>query len=150
MSVMSQGGRLTPDFVQSVSFPRARLGRRGFDVEHVRAFCGRVETELALLLSERTALEEEVSRLRRRLLRQAADQGGPGRGGRGAHVQAVGILSRARQTADQYVSDAQEYSRHVTADARRQRDEILAQAWARAAPELDGMHDDTVRAVPRP
>jgi len=30
--------RLTPDEVQSASFPLSRLGRRGYDEEHVRAF----------------------------------------------------------------------------------------------------------------
>jgi DivIVA domain-containing protein len=56
--------RLTPDRVQSVSFPQARLGRRGLDEDHVRAFCAHVERELVTLLNEKAALWEEASRTR--------------------------------------------------------------------------------------
>ncbi len=47
MSVIARvDERLTPDRVQSVSFPPDRLGRRGLDEDHVRAFCAHVEREL--------------------------------------------------------------------------------------------------------
>jgi DivIVA domain-containing protein len=132
MSVMSRAEhRLTPETVQGVAFRPARIGRRGFDEEHVRAFCQEVETELALSARERTALQEEVGRLRRRVLGQAGDDDGPG-GLPDTHVQAVSILFRAQQTADHYVAEAQEYSRHLEQDARRRRDEILAEARSHA------------------
>src|SRR5450755_1421858 len=105
--------RLTPDAVQEVSFPSARLGRRGFDEEHVRAFCGQVETELVMLLNERTALSEEVQRLRRRVLGIPGSEPGPGYRQEDAHIQAVQILSKAQQTADQYLFDAKQYSRRL-------------------------------------
>ena len=134
MSLRSQGEpRLTPDEVQSVSFRPARLGRRGLDEAHVRAFCQQVGTELGLLLSERAALQEEVSRLRRRVLGRSEDGSRP----QEAHVQAVSILSRAQETADHYVAEAQEYSRHLAQDARQRRDEILAQARSYADLVLD-------------
>ncbi len=141
MSVMTQAEhRLTPDVVQAVSFRVARLGKRGLDEEHVRAFCHQVEAELVLLLNERTALQEEVSRLRRRVLGHIGDDDGAGFGREDAHLQAVSILCRAQQTADHYVAEAQEYSRHLAEDARRRRDEILAEARTHADEVLEDAH----------
>lgn len=137
--------RLTPDAVQAVSFPSARLGRRGYDEEHVRAFCGQVERELVRLLNERTALGEEVQRLRRRVLGGAGNEA-PGRK-EDAHIQAVRILSKAQQTADHYVADAQEYSRQLAQDARRRRDEILAEAKSNAALVLQEAHSQASSAA---
>ncbi len=121
--------RLTPDLVQSVSFPPARLGRRGYDEEHVRAFLGQVTRELVTLLNEKAALWEEVERLRQRVL----DNGdGLGYRRQDAHIQAVNVLSSAQQTADRYVADAQQYSRELAEDARRRRDEMIAEARSHA------------------
>jgi cell division septum initiation protein DivIVA len=139
--------RLTPDVVQSVTFPSARLGRRGLDEEHVWAFCGQVERELVRLFNERTTLTDEVQRLRRRVLGLTGDDVGSGYRPDDAHVQAVRILSKAQQTADRYVADAQEYSRQLTQDARRRRDEILSEARSHAAAMLDEAHGEASRAA---
>jgi cell division septum initiation protein DivIVA len=141
MTVMSRAdNRLTPDVVQSVVFPTTRLGRRGLDEDHVRVFCKQVELELIRLLNERTSLQEEVRRLRARVLGRDVD-GGPGYRREDAHVQAVGILSRAQITADQYVADAQEYSRQLAEDARKRRSEILAEARAHASMVIEEAHE---------
>lgn len=137
--------RLTPDALQSVSFRAARLGRRGLDEEHVRAFCRQVEAELVAQLNERTALQEEVGRLRRRML--GAEDGTIGYRREDAHIQAVGILSRAQQTADHYVAEAQEYSRHLAEDARRRRDEILEQARSSADQVTEQAHQKASEAA---
>jgi DivIVA domain-containing protein len=148
MPVISRtDNRLTPDAVQAVTFPAARLGRRGLDEEHVRAFCGQVERELVRLFNERTALTDEVQRLRRRVLGLSGDDAGHGYRRDDAHVQAVRILSKAQQTADRYVADAQEYSRQVAQDARRRRDEILAEAKSLAAMMLEEAHSQASRAA---
>ncbi|HEX3922536.1 MAG TPA: DivIVA domain-containing protein [Streptosporangiaceae bacterium] len=139
--------RLTPDAVQAVTFPSARIGRRGLDEEHVRAFCGQVERELVRLFNERTSLTDEVQRLRRRVLGLSGDDGESGYRQDDAHVQAVRILSKAQQTADRYVADAQEYSRQLAQDARRRRDEILAEAKSHAALVLDDAHGEASRAA---
>ena len=140
MTVMSRADqRLTPDVVQSVTFPTTRLGRRGLDEDHVRVFCKQVELELIRLLNERTSLQEEVRRLRARVLGREVD--GPGYRREDAHIQAVGILSKAQVTADQYVADAQAYSRALAEDARRRRDEILGEARAHAAMVLQEAHE---------
>ncbi|HEV2242509.1 MAG TPA: hypothetical protein VGR98_15810, partial [Streptosporangiaceae bacterium] len=123
------------------------LGRRGLDEEHVRAFCGQVERELVRLFNERTSLTEEVQRLRRRVLGLSGDESGSGYRPDDAHVQAVRILSNARQTADRYVADAQEYSRQLAQDARRRRDEILAEAKSHAELMLEEAHGEASRAA---
>lgn len=148
MSVISRtDNRLTPDAVQAVTFPPARLGRRGLDEEHVRAFCGQVERELVRLFNERTALADEVQRLRRRVLGLSGGDGEARYRQDDAHVQAVRILSKARQTADRYVADAQEYSRQLAQDARRRRDQILGEAKKHAAMMLDEAHTEASHAA---
>jgi cell division septum initiation protein DivIVA len=139
--------RLTPDAVQGVTLPSARLGRRGLDEEHVRAFCGQVERELVRLLNERTALADEVQRLRRRVLGLSGGESGAGYRQDDAHVQAVHILSKAQQTADRYVAEAQEYSRQLARDARRRRDEILTEAKSHAAMMLEEAHGEASSAA---
>jgi cell division septum initiation protein DivIVA len=132
MSISIHPDRLTPVTVQSVSFPPARLGRRGVDEAHVRAFCDWVEDGLIRLLTEKASLEEEVWRLRERV-RDRPDGVRP----EDAHIQAVYILSKAQQTADKYVANAQEYSRDIAEDARRRREEILAEAKMKASVIVD-------------
>ena len=148
MSVISRtDNRLTPDAVQAVTFPSARLGRRGLDEEHVRAFCGQVERELVRLFNERTALADDVQRLRRRVLGLSGDDAEAGYRQDDAHVQAVRILSKAQQTADNYVADAQDYSRQLAQDARRRRDEILTEARKHAAVMLEEAHTEASSAA---
>lgn len=148
MSVISRtDNRLTPDAVQAVTFPSARLGRRGLDEEHVRAFCGQVERELVRLFNERTALADEVQRLRRRVLGLSGDDAEAGYRQDDAHVQAVRILSKAQQTADNFVADAQDYSRQLAQDARRRRDEILTEARKHAAVMLEEAHTEASSAA---
>jgi DivIVA domain-containing protein len=137
--------RITPAELQAVNFQRAPLGRRGFDEEQVRAFLGQVEQELVRVLNEKAALENEVGRLRDRIA-----GGGPGVAKvqpEDAHIQAVRILSNAQQTADQYVADAQRYSREIAEEARRGRDDILADARSRAVLVLEEAHRQASHAA---
>jgi DivIVA domain-containing protein len=98
MSVVARvDERLTPDRVQSVSFPPARLGRRGLDEDHVRAFCAHVERELVTLLNEKAVLWEDVGRLRRRVAGDHADA--PGYHPEDAHVKAVRPSKRSSRHA---------------------------------------------------
>jgi cell division septum initiation protein DivIVA len=102
----------------------------------VRAFRDRVADELARSLTERTALESEVLRLRERVLGRE----GVGPTTQDAQVQAVNVLTMAQRTADQYVADAQEYSRELAEDAHLRHDEILREAQVRASVILDEAH----------
>jgi cell division septum initiation protein DivIVA len=134
---------LTPQRIRSAEFPSARLGRRGVDEAQVRAFCGWVSDEVARMLTERTELEEEVLRLRERVL-EGKDSGVQPEDG---HVQAVYVLSKAQETADRYVADAQEYSRELAEDARKRREEILREAKVRASLILEEAHTSASQAA---
>jgi DivIVA domain-containing protein len=149
MTVSSANGpRLTPDQIQAISFRLARLGRRGLDEDQVNEFCDQVEYELVRLLDEKVALQEEVARLRKRVLSGSAEaaQGGDARL-EDAHLQAVNMLAKAQRTADRYVADARTYSRELAEDARRRRDEIIAETRSRADLVLKEAHADASRAA---
>ena len=136
---------LTPERVRSATFTPSRLGRRGPDEAEVRAFCQWVAEGLGHLLNDNAALHEEVLRLRERLL-----DGGRSKSGvqpEDAHVQAVYVLSKAQQTADRYVAEAQEYSRELAEDAHLRRDEILREAKMRASMILDDAHATATQAA---
>jgi DivIVA domain-containing protein len=126
---------LTPERVRSVTFTTTRLGRRGVDEAEVRAFCEWAAAGVGRLRTEKDLLEAEVSRLRERLLQgkgnQEAEQPGD------VHLQAVSVLSKAQQTADRCVADAQDYSRELVQEARLRRDELLREAKVRAAAILE-------------
>jgi cell division septum initiation protein DivIVA len=128
-----------------ISFRAARLGRRGLDEEHVRAFCRQVEAELVVLRSERSLLQEEVGRLRRRIL--GAHESPAGARRPGGPASAVGILSRAQQTAEHYVAEAREYSRHLERDAQRRRDGMVADVREHLDEVMELAHHEATRAA---
>lgn len=122
--------RLTPDKLQTVTFPMSRLGRRGFEEEAVRDFLRVVYAEFVRLCNERASLWQDVQRLRKRIIAGKAEGDSKAVlfGEADAHVHAVRILSTAQVTADRYVADAQAYSSRVTEEARLRRDEIMREA----------------------
>jgi DivIVA domain-containing protein len=137
---------LTPERVRTVAFRPTRLGRRGLDEAEVRSFCAWVSDGLRRLLNDNSMLQEEVLRLRGRVL------GGTGQHGvqpEDAHIQAVHLLSTAQQTADRCVADAQEYSRELAEEARMRRDEIVREAKVRASMILDEAHTSASQAADR-
>jgi DivIVA domain-containing protein len=136
-------GRLTPEDLQTMTFPVSRLGRRGYEEEPVRAFLRVVHGEFVRLVNERSSLWQEVQRLRRRILAGEVDADNPQAvlfGEQDAHVHAVRILSTAQVTADRYVADAQAYSSRVTEEARLRRDEIVRQAQQHSDMILEDAH----------
>jgi len=96
------------------------------------------------MLTEQTKLEEEVRRLRGRVLE---GDGGTGVQPEDGHVQAVYVLSKAQETADRYVASAQEYSREIAEDARKRREEILREAKVRASLILEEAHASASHAA---
>ena len=134
--------RLTPDELQTMTFPMSRLGRRGYEEEPVREFLGAVRAEFVRLVNERASLWQEVQRLRRRILDGEAggDQNSVLFGEADAHVHAVRILSTAQVTADRYVADAQAYSSRVTEEARLRRDDIMREAQQHSDMVLEEAH----------
>jgi len=140
------GELLTPEFVRTATFSPARLGRRGLDEGQVHAFCGWVSDELGQVLSENAMLHEEVQRLRSRIL-DGSGNGDSGIRPEDGQVQAVYVLSKAQQTADRYVADAQEYSREIAVEARKRHDDILREAQVRASMILDEAHERASQAA---
>jgi len=134
--------RLTPEELQTVTFPMSRLGRRGFEEEAVQEFLRAVHAEFVRLVNERSSLWQEVQRLRRRIIAGKAegDQHGVLFGEADAHVHAVRILSTAQVTADRYVADAQAYSSRVTEEARLRRDDIMREAQLHSDMLLEDAH----------
>ena len=135
-------GRLTPDQVRSVVFPSARLGRRGLDEAHVRAFCARVEEEIVFLLNERTSLFQQAEQLRQQFRDDA--EAGPGYMSDIAHLQAVQILANAQKTAERYVGEAQAYCRELAENARERHDVVITEARRNAA-KIMGQADSQAR-----
>ena len=134
--------RLTPEELQTRTFPMSRLGRRGYEEEPVHGFLRVVHAEFVRLVNERASLWQEVQRLRRRII--AGEAGGDPRavlfGKEDAHVHAVRILSTAQVTADRYVADAQAYSSRVTEEARLRRDDIMREARQHSDMLLEDAH----------
>jgi len=124
--------RLTPDQLDTVSFPLTRWARHGYEEEPVRAFLAQVQAEMVRLINERSSLWQEVQRLRRRILGTSNGNDAVLFGKDDAHIHAVRILSSAQRTADRYVADAQAYSGRLTEEARVRRDEIMVQAQQHA------------------
>jgi DivIVA domain-containing protein len=146
MSIVTETeGRLTPDQVRSAVFPAARLGRRGLDEAHVRAFCARVEEEIVVLLNERTSLFQQAEQLRQQF-RDAADAA-PGHMSGIAHLQAVQILANAQKTAERYVGEAQAYCRELAENARERHDVMIAEAQRHAAKIMDHADSQARSAV---
>jgi DivIVA domain-containing protein len=133
--------RLTPEELQTATFPMSRLGRRGYEEEPVHRFLREVHAEFVRLVNERASLWQEVQRLRRRII--AGEAGGDHAvlfGEADAHVHAVRILSTAQVTADRYVADAQAYSSRVTEEARLRRDDIMREAQQHSDMLLEDAH----------
>ena len=121
---VTAGLRLTPADVHSVLFSRAGLMNRGYDETEVDGFLARVQSEFARLMAEKAELRDLVRELQQRVTDGAAPQA--------PTTQAVRVLSAAQQTADQYVADAEDLSRVMTVEARRQYEDTLREARERA------------------
>jgi DivIVA domain-containing protein len=120
-SASAHGDRgFTPADLQQVRFTRASMLRPGYVDTEVDRVLSRVGEELGRLYAEKAALRDQV-----RSLQAQVD---------GVEVpdapsdQAVRILSSAQLTADNYVAEAEEFSRQVTAEARAQYEELTRQA----------------------
>ena len=106
------GRRLAPSDVTSVSFTRASMLRPGYVDTEVDHFLSRLAEEMGRLIAEKAQLRDQVHALQRQL-KGATAQPPPSE-------QAVRILATAQQTADNYVAEAEEFSRQMTSEARAQ------------------------------
>jgi DivIVA domain-containing protein len=138
--------RMTPEWVRDLRFTSAGMLHPGYDAAEVDRFRAGVEAELARSAAERDQLEGRVHDLSvqvRSLEQQVADTPTPER----PSDQAVRILAVAQQTADQYVAEAEDFSRQLTADARAQHDEQLRKAREGAGAIIQAAHEAAARMV---
>jgi cell division septum initiation protein DivIVA len=120
---------ITPQDITGADIPLARFGRRGYDEAKVDAFHDHIAKGVQALHAENTELKHSLNAAR---IGHRTAAGNGDADGEEPPIQAVHILSKAQQTADRYVANAQDYSRQMAEDARRRRDEVLAEARVRA------------------
>jgi DivIVA domain-containing protein len=114
--------RLSPADLHHVQFARGSMLRPGYAEAEVDRIMSRVAEELARLIAEKAQLRDEVNVLRRQVAEvEGAVQQPPSE-------QAVRILASAQQTADNYVAEAEEFSRQVTSEARAEYEELVRRA----------------------
>ena len=111
---------LTPADLHNVRFTRASMLHPGYVESEVDRVLARVAEELGRLYSEKAALRDQVRSLQAQIdgvvIPEAPSE------------QAVRILSSAQQTADNYVAEAEEFSRQVTSEARAEYEEQVRRA----------------------
>ncbi|WP_138735771.1 DivIVA domain-containing protein [Modestobacter excelsi] len=117
-------GPPTADDLRAVHFTPASMLHPGYTDREVDSFVARAADELARLTDENAQLREQVQALRQQL-DVASARPSPS-------DQAVGILATAQLTADQYVAEAEAFSRQMTSEARAQYEEQLTEARERA------------------
>lgn len=124
---------LTPDRVRNQEFSRTKLGQRGYSADEVRAFLYRVAEDMAAGDQEKAELRADVERMRQWYKEHGInmDSGAMAQRG-GLSVDAVNILSRAQQTADAQIAEAEDYARRIIGQARQQYEQILQEAQRRA------------------
>src|SRR5918995_151548 len=113
MSANDRG--LTPADLHNVRFTRASMLHPGYVENEVDRVLARVAEELGRLYAEKATLRDQVRSLQAQIdgvvIPEAPSE------------QAVRILSSAQQTADNYVAEAEEFSRQVTSEARAEYEE---------------------------
>jgi DivIVA domain-containing protein len=129
--------RLTPEEVHTARFPRAGVLHPGYDDGEVDRFVAKVADELARLTEENTDLRARVYELHEHV-EQVERQPAPS-------DQAVTILATAQKTADAYVSEAEEFSRQLTSDARAQYHEQLREAREKAGAIIQAAQETAAR-----
>src|SRR4051795_4149503 len=117
-------GPPTADDLRAVHFTPASMLHPGYTDREVDAFVSRAADELARLADENAQLRDQLQRLEQQV-EQASSRPSPS-------DQAVGILATAQLTADQYVAEAEDFSRQMTSEARTQYEELVTEARDRA------------------
>jgi DivIVA domain-containing protein len=140
--------RLTASDVHHVRFTRASVLHPGYMHTEVDRFLNRIAEEMARLTTEKAELRDRVRALEDQL-EGVANTEAPS-------DQAVRILASAQLTADNYVAEAEEFSRQMTSEARAQYEDQLrearesAGAMIQAAQEAASRMTGGERAAARP
>src|SRR3954471_21371098 len=133
---------LTPADLQHVRFTRASMLRPGYVDTEVDRVLSRVAEELGRLYAEKAALRDQVRSLQAQVdgivMPEAPSD------------QAVRILASAQQTADNYVAEAEEFSRQVTHDARVEYEEMTREARETAGAILQAAQEAAAKISASP
>jgi DivIVA domain-containing protein len=128
---------LTPADLQSVRFTRASMMHPGYVDSEVDRVMHRMAEELGRHIAEKAQLRDQVRAL------QAQVEGAP------VHEppseQAVRILASAQQTADNYVAEAEEFSRQMTSEARTVYEDEVRQARENAGAIIQAAQEAAAR-----
>ena len=131
---------LTPADLQNLRFTRGSAFRPGYVDTEVDRVLSRVAEELGRLYAEKAALRDQVRSLQAQVdgvVIPAAPS-----------EQAVRILSSAQQTADNYVAEAEEFSRQVTHDARVEYEELTREARETAGAIIQAAQEAAAKMGP--
>ena len=131
MSANDRG--LTPADLHNVRFTRASMLHPGYVESEVDRVLSRVAEELGKLYSEKAALRDQVRSLQAQVDGAVVPEA--------PSEQAVRILSSAQQTADNYVAEAEEFSRQVTSEARAEYEEQIRRARENAGAILQAAQE---------
>jgi DivIVA domain-containing protein len=126
-------GGFTPFDLQSVRFTRAPMMHPGYVDTEVDRVMNRVAEELGRLYAEKAALRDQVRSLQAQVDGVVVPEP--------PSEQAVRILSVAQQTADNYVAEAEEFSRQVTGEARSEYEELTRRARENAGAILQAAQE---------
>ncbi len=131
MSANDRG--LTPADLHNVRFTRASMLHPGYVESEVDRVLARVAEELGRLYAEKAALRDQVRSLQAQVDGVVVPEP--------PSEQAVRILSSAQQTADNYVAEAEEFSRQVTSEARAEYEEHIRRARENAGAILQAAQE---------
>src|SRR3954468_19004070 len=123
---------LTPADLQNVRFTRASVLHPGYVDSEVDRVMSRVAEELGRLYAEKAALRDEVRALQAQVDGAVAPVA--------PSDQAVRILASAQLTADNYVAEAEEFSRQVTSEARAEYEDVTREARETAGAIIQAAH----------
>ncbi|MER7369826.1 DivIVA domain-containing protein [Nonomuraea wenchangensis] len=128
---------LTPDRIRKQEFSRTPLGRRGYSEDEVRSFLYRVAEDVAAGDKEKADLRAYIDRLKQWYKEHgiSAEPAVPQQ--QALSVDAINILSRAQQTADVQIAEAEDYARRILGEARQQYEVILTEAQRQAEEAAD-------------
>jgi DivIVA domain-containing protein len=115
-----EAGPPTADDLRRVHFTPASMLHPGYTDREVDELVARAADQLARLTEENAQLQQQVRALQEQA-EAAAARPSPS-------DQAVSILATAQKTADEYVAEAEDFSRQMTSEARAQYEEQLSQA----------------------
>jgi DivIVA domain-containing protein len=119
-----EAGPPTADDLRAVHFTPASMLHPGYTDREVDEFVAMAADQLARLTEENVQLRDQLRGLQQHV-EAVASQPSPS-------DQAVGILATAQMTADEYVAEAEDFSRQMTSEARAQYEEQLTQAREKA------------------